>query len=37
MPRSNGPYPAAFHQQMVDLGRSSHSPEALSKEFEPTA
>ena len=37
MPRSRAPYPAAFRQQMVDLVRSGRSPEALAKEFEPTA
>ena len=37
MPRSHAPYPAAFRQQMVDLVRSGRSPEALAKEFEPTA
>ncbi len=37
MPRSRAPYPAAFRQQMVDLVRSGRSPEALTKEFEPTA
>ncbi len=37
MPRSHARYPAAFRQQMVDLVRSGRSPEALSKEFEPTA
>ena len=37
MPRSHAPYPAAFRQQMVDLVRSGRSPEALAREFEPTA
>ena len=37
MPRSHAPYPVAFRQQMVDLVRAGRSPEALSKEFEPTA
>ncbi len=37
MPRSRAPYPSAFRQQMVDLIRSGRSPEALAKEFEPTA
>ena len=37
MSRSHGPYPAAFRQQMVDLVRAGRSPEALAKEFEPTA
>ena len=37
MPRSRAPYPATFRQQMVDLVRAGRSPEALAKEFEPTA
>ncbi len=37
MPRSRAPYPAVFRQQMIDLVRSGRSPEALAKEFEPTA
>ena len=37
MPRSRAPYPAAFRQQMVDLVRAGRSPEALAREFEPTA
>ena len=37
MPRSHAPYPVAFRHQMVDLVRAGRSPEALSKEFEPTA
>ena len=37
MPRSHAPYPAAFRQQIVDLVRSGRSPEALAKEFDPTA
>ena len=37
MPRSRARYPAAFRQQMVDLVRAGRSPEALAKEFEPTA
>ena len=37
MPRSRAPYPSAFRQQMVDLVRAGRSPEALAKEFEPTA
>ena len=37
MPRSHAPYPAAFRQQMIKLVRSGRSPEALAREFEPTA
>ena len=37
MLRSHAPYPAAFRQQMVDLVRAGRSPDALAKEFEPTA
>ena len=37
MPRSRAPYPETFRQQMVDLVRAGRSPEALAKEFEPTA
>lgn len=36
MTRPRAPYPAAFRQQMVDLVRSSRSPEALAREFDPT-
>lgn len=37
MPRPRTPYPTAFRQQMVELVRAGRSPEALAKEFEPTA
>ena len=37
MGRTRSPYPAEFRQQMVDLVRAGRTPEALSREFEPTA
>lgn len=37
MPKSHPPYPPEFRRRMVELVRSGRSPEALSKEFEPTA
>ena len=37
MPRTRPPYPGAFREQMVALVRAGRSPEALAKEFEPTA
>lgn len=37
MPRTRPPYPGAFREEMVALVRAGRSPEALAKEFEPTA
>jgi transposase len=37
MPRSHAPYPEEFRRRMVELVRSSRTPEALSREFEPSA
>ena len=37
MPRTRPPYPPAFRRQMVELVRAGRSPEALAREFEPTA
>ena len=37
MPRTKPPYPPEFRQQMIELVRVGRSPEALAKEFEPTA
>ena len=37
MPRSRVAYPPEFRQKMVELVQSGRSPEALAKEFEPTA
>ena len=37
MPKSHAPYPAEFRRQMVELHRAGRTPEALAKEFEPSA
>ncbi len=37
MPRSHAPYPEEFRRRMVELVRSGRTPEALSREFEPSA
>ena len=37
MPRRRAPYLPEFRQQMVELVRAGRTPEALSREFEPTA
>ena len=37
MRKSRPPYPAEYWQQMVDLVRGGRTPEALSREFEPSA
>ena len=37
MPKSRPPYAAEFRQQMVELVRSGRTPEALAREFEPSA
>lgn len=37
MSRYRRAYPPEFLRQMVELVRSGHSPEQLSREFEPTA
>ena len=37
MRKSRPPYPAEYRQQMVDLVRGGRTPEALSREFEPSA
>src|SRR5438128_4807523 len=37
MPKSHPPYAPEFRRQMVELVRSGRTPEALSREFEPTA
>jgi transposase len=37
MPRSRRPYSSEFRQQMVELVRAGRTPEALSREFEPSA
>ena len=37
MPKTRPPYAAEFRRQMVDLVRSGRTPEALAREFEPSA
>src|ERR1700739_1575098 len=37
MPKSHRPYAPEFRRQMFDLVRAGRTPEALSREFEPTA
>jgi transposase len=37
MARGRPPYSSEFRRQMVDLVRSGRTPEALSREFEPSA
>ena len=37
MPKSRPPYPAEFRARMAELVRAGRTPEALSREFEPTA
>ena len=37
MARGRPPYSFEFRRQMVDLVRSGRTPEALSREFEPSA
>ncbi len=37
MPKSHAPYPSEFRRQMVELHRAGRTPEALAKEFEPSA
>jgi transposase len=37
MPRGRPPYSSEFRRQMVGLVRSGRTPEALSREFEPSA
>ncbi len=37
MPRNRPPYPPEYRQRMVDLVRGGRTPEALSREFEPSA
>ncbi|MCP5068535.1 MAG: transposase [bacterium] len=37
MPRSRRPYPRDFREELVQLVRSGRTPEALSKEYEPSA
>jgi len=37
MPRSRPAYPLKFRQKLIELVHAGRSPEALAKEFEPTA
>ena len=37
MPKSKRSYPPEFRRQMVELVQAGRSPEALAREFEPTA
>ena len=37
MPKSHPPYSPEFRRRMVELVRAGRKPEALAKEFEPTA
>ena len=37
MPKSHAPYAPEFRRQMVELNRAGRTPEALAKEFEPSA
>lgn len=37
MPRTRPPYPPEFRERMVEMVRAGRSPEALAKEFEPSA
>jgi transposase len=37
MPKSRPPYPLEVRRQLVALVRSGRDPEALAREFEPTA
>ena len=37
MGKTRSPYPAEFRWRMVELVRAGRTPEALSREFEPTA
>lgn len=37
MPKRHPAYPAAFREQLLELVRAGRTPEALAREFEPTA
>lgn len=37
MPSTRSPYPLEFRQQIVELIRAGRTPEALAREFEPSA
>ena len=37
MPKSRRPYPPEYRERIIELVRSGRSPEALAREFEPSA
>jgi transposase len=37
MPRTGGPYPPEFRQQIIELVRAGRTPDELAEEFEPSA
>ncbi len=37
MPKSHPPYSPEFRRRMVELVRAGRTPEALAREFEPSA
>jgi len=37
MPKTHMPYPPEFRRRMVELVRAGRDPEALARDFEPTA
>jgi transposase len=37
MPKTHRPYPLEYRERIIDLVRSGRSPEALAREFEPSA
>jgi transposase len=37
MPKTHIPYPPEFRRRMVELVRAGRDPEALARDFEPTA
>ena len=37
MPKKRKQYPLEYRRRMIDLARSGRSPEALAREFEPSA
>jgi transposase len=37
MPKSRRPYPPEYRERLIELVRTGRSPEALAREFEPSA
>jgi transposase len=37
MPKTHPPYPLEYRERIIDLVRAGRSPEALAREFEPSA